>query len=75
MDITLGELNKLPIKRLKEILKKLIKEPKNAETLTTIEIIKSLILDKKKKGTIIHGAYAKVDGTLMRAKQKPIHLI
>lgn len=75
MDISLGELNKLSITKLKAIIKKLTKEPKNAQVLTTIDIIKNLIIDKKRKGTILHPGFVKTPNGLMReAKCKPIHL-
>lgn len=75
MDITLGELHKLPIARLKAILKKLTKEPKNAQIITTIDIVKNLIIDKKRKGTILHPAFVKTPkGLLREARCKPIHV-
>lgn len=75
MDITLGELNKLPIKRLKEILKKLTKEPKNVQIISTIDIIQNLIRDKKRKGIILHPGFIKTPNGMMReSKCKSIHL-
>ncbi len=75
MDITLSDLNKMPIKRLKEVLKKLYKEPKNVETLTTIDIIKNIIRDKKKKGTFLHPMFIKSNTGFIREKKcSPIHL-
>lgn len=75
MDISLGELNKLSITKLKEIIKKLTKEPKNAQILTTINIIKNLIIDKKRKGIILHSGFVKTPTGMIREKKcKPIHL-
>lgn len=73
MDITLGELNKMSITKLKSILKKLDKEPKNVQVLNTIEIIKNLIRDKKRKGLVLYD-FEKVNGKVMKGKWKPVHL-
>lgn len=75
MDITLGELQRLPIKRLKAILAKLLKEPKTDPVTSMIEIVKNLIREKKKKGTILHHEFVK-NGKVFTTenKAKPIHL-
>lgn len=76
MDITLGELNKMSITKLKAILKKLAKEPKNDETLTTINIIENLILNKKRNGLILHPEFVKTEkGTFRARKPVPINCI
>ena len=74
MYVTLGDLNRLTITKLKVILKKLYKEPQNGEILTTIEIIKNLILDKKRKSAILHPPFQDAGEGKTRAKLKPVHL-
>lgn len=74
MDITLGELNKLPIKRLKEILKKLYKEPENEKNFATIQVIKLIIRKKKEEGFMVHPLLQQ--GTkFVKMKGRPIHTI
>lgn len=75
MDISLGELNKMSITRLKIILKKLSKEPKNVQISSTIELIKNIIRDKKRNGSILHPDFVKTDdGMIRKGKCVPIHL-
>lgn len=75
MDVSIKDLHRFPIKRLKAILKKLMKEPKSVEILTTINLIKNIIASKKKEGLILHPGYMKTPkGTVRQIKCKPIHL-
>lgn len=76
MDITLGELNKLSIAKLKSILLKLKKEPKNSTNDASIDIIKNLIRDKKRHGFILHPNFIKTtDGMIPESKRKPVNFM
>jgi hypothetical protein len=76
MELTLEQLQRLPIKRLKEILKKLDKEPESEQNEATKQVIKLIIKKKKEGGLITHPEFLKHEGMVVRAKKcTPVHLV